>query len=118
MKALVGAFNQEKALVEAFSVITNLRMDLRFKLYYLLRANVVTTKTNFVYVPETTLDALVASWQLIVGIVTGAVVFIIILVVACKCNLFNRVRVYKQDEEPMMVENSESGEMEVVQMRK
>ena len=32
VKALVGAFNQEKALVGAFSVITNLRMDLRFKL--------------------------------------------------------------------------------------
>ena len=29
MKALVGAFNQEKALVGAFSVITNLRVDLR-----------------------------------------------------------------------------------------
>ena len=33
MKAVVAAFNQEKALVGAFSVITNLRMDLRFKLY-------------------------------------------------------------------------------------
>ena len=28
VKALVGAFNQEKALVGAFSLITNLRMDL------------------------------------------------------------------------------------------
>ena len=28
MKALLGAFNQEKALVGAFSVITNLRMEL------------------------------------------------------------------------------------------
>ena len=28
MKAVVAAFNQEKALVEAFSVITNLRMQL------------------------------------------------------------------------------------------
>ena len=28
MKAVVVAFNQEKALVGAFSVITNLRMDL------------------------------------------------------------------------------------------
>ena len=28
MKALVAAFNQEKALVGAFSVITNLRMEL------------------------------------------------------------------------------------------
>ena len=28
MKAVVAAFNQEKALVGVFSVITNLRMDL------------------------------------------------------------------------------------------
>ena len=28
MKAVVATFNQEKALVGAFSVITNLRMDL------------------------------------------------------------------------------------------
>ena len=28
VKALVGAFNQEKALVGAFSVIKNLRMEL------------------------------------------------------------------------------------------
>ena len=27
VKALVGAFNQEKALVGVFSIITNLRMD-------------------------------------------------------------------------------------------
>ena len=33
MKAGVAAFNQEKALVGAFSVITNLRVDIRFKLY-------------------------------------------------------------------------------------
>ena len=32
MKALVGAFNQEKALVGAFSVIMNLCVDLRVKL--------------------------------------------------------------------------------------
>ena len=32
VKALVGAFNQKKALVVAFSVITNLRVDLRLKL--------------------------------------------------------------------------------------
>ena len=33
MKALAGAFNQEKALAGAFSVITNLRENLRLKLY-------------------------------------------------------------------------------------
>ena len=33
MKAVVAAFNQEKALVWAFSVIMNLGVDLRLKLY-------------------------------------------------------------------------------------
>ena len=36
MKAVVAAFNQEKALVGAFSVITNLRMDLFEALVYIL----------------------------------------------------------------------------------
>ena len=43
MKAVVAAFNQEKALVGAFSVITNLQMDLRFKLYWTLDSSVITT---------------------------------------------------------------------------
>ena len=33
MKALVGGFNQEKALVEALSLIMNPRADLRLKVY-------------------------------------------------------------------------------------
>ena len=33
MKAVVAAFNQEKALVGAFSAITNLCVDFRYKLY-------------------------------------------------------------------------------------
>ena len=32
VKVLEGTFNQEKALEEAFSVITNLHVDIRFKL--------------------------------------------------------------------------------------
>ena len=36
MEALVGAFNQEKALVGAFSVIKNLRMELFEALVMLL----------------------------------------------------------------------------------
>ena len=35
MKAVVAAFNQEKALVGAFSMITNFNVDLRLKLYWL-----------------------------------------------------------------------------------
>ena len=34
VKAVVAAFNQEKALVGAFLVITNLQMDLRLNLYF------------------------------------------------------------------------------------
>ena len=33
MKAVVAAFNQEKAFVGSFSVITKLRVDLRLQLY-------------------------------------------------------------------------------------
>ena len=43
MKALVGAFNQEKALVGAFSVITNLRMELFQALLLILIENTETS---------------------------------------------------------------------------
>ena len=39
MKAVVAAFNQEKALVGAFSVITNLRMDFFEALVVIVRVN-------------------------------------------------------------------------------
>ena len=48
VKAVVAAFNQEKALVGAFSVITNLRMDLRFKLYYLPTLTLLPTALSLV----------------------------------------------------------------------
>ena len=41
MKALVGAFNQVKALVGAFSVITNLRMELFEALMVMVRVMLV-----------------------------------------------------------------------------
>ena len=37
MKVVVAAFNQDKALVGAFSVITNLCVDLRRKLFWALQ---------------------------------------------------------------------------------
>ena len=43
MKAVVAAFNHEKALVGAFSVITKLRMDLRFKLWFVLCEHMMAT---------------------------------------------------------------------------
>ena len=39
MKAVVAAFNQEKALVGAFSLITNLRMELFEALFLTLSVN-------------------------------------------------------------------------------
>ena len=47
MKAVVAAFNQEKALVGAFAVITNLRMDLRLKLYTALTLNITEFRRKF-----------------------------------------------------------------------
>ena len=43
MKAVVAAFNQEKALVGAFSVITNLRMELFQALVFTVRTNIQAT---------------------------------------------------------------------------
>ena len=45
MKAVVAAFNQEKALVGAFSVITNLRMEL-FQALHVTRVILVTATTQ------------------------------------------------------------------------
>ena len=39
MRAIVAAFNQEKALIGAFTVITNLCVNLRFKLHQQLTAH-------------------------------------------------------------------------------
>ena len=52
MKALVGTFNQEKALVGAFSVITNLRMELFQALVQDLNDNVpefINIRSYYVY---------------------------------------------------------------------
>ena len=46
MKAVVDAFNQEKALVGAFSVITNLRMELLQALISRLNVTLVLTITG------------------------------------------------------------------------
>ena len=50
MKAVVAAFNQEKALVGAFSVITNLRMEL-FEALLLASADPRTTDWDSIAVP-------------------------------------------------------------------
>ena len=48
MKVVVATFNQEKALVGAFSVITNLWMDPRCKLYaqLLSSGSIVTVRSD------------------------------------------------------------------------
>ena len=45
MKVLVGAFNWKKALLVAFSVITNFHVDLRLKLYLAASADILLTPT-------------------------------------------------------------------------
>ena len=43
------------------------------------------------YIPDDLLTALLGQTELIAGVAAGLVVFIVILVIACKCNLFNKV---------------------------
>ena len=50
MKAVVAAFNQEKALVGAFSVLTNIRMELFQALIYI---NIHNIFTQYFYLPTT-----------------------------------------------------------------
>ena len=44
------------------------------------------------YIPDDLLSSLLSKTELIAGVAAGLVVFIVILVIACKCNLFNKVR--------------------------
>ena len=44
------------------------------------------------YIPDDLLSALLSQTELIAGVAAALVVFIVILVIACKCNLFNKVR--------------------------
>ena len=60
MKAVVAAFNQEKALVGAFSVITNLRMELFEALLnsqwwsaVLIQERQITVVMKNIYIPNT-----------------------------------------------------------------
>jgi len=77
------------------------------------------TTTSFEYIKETILSALIDSWQLIVGGIAGLIVFLIIFVIFYKCQLFNKVRFYKNmgDTEDLIDENGEESknlsEMEV-----
>ena len=59
MKAVVAAFNQEKALVGAFSVITNLRMDLFQALRIAARVSLLLLVTGMIK----TLDRLTMGWR-------------------------------------------------------
>ena len=79
MHGVVAAFNKEKALVGAFSVIANLWMDLRFKLYYVARDRekchfIQSGKSNIVVIfhtrmePECSLGSEVAQLKDIIGL--------------------------------------------------
>ena len=65
MKALVGAFNQEKALVGAFSVITNLRMEL---FQALISIHWVTLRTSSALLPPAAALADLLTEKLLVAV--------------------------------------------------
>ena len=61
--------------------------------------NYLRTTTSFEYIRATTLDLLIASWQLVVGGIAALIVFLIVFIIFYKCELFTRVRFYKNMED-------------------
>ena len=60
---------------------------------------VVTTRTVFQYFPQTTLDVLIDYWQVLVAVGAAIIVFIAVLLLAWKFELFQRVRIVKKNNE-------------------
>jgi len=56
VEALAGSFNQEKALVEAFSMITNLRMDLSSSIIQVVRIFTSSTFTDMLMERNTLME--------------------------------------------------------------
>jgi len=73
------------------------------------KGNVLRTTTSFEYIRKTTLDLLISSWQLVVGGVAALIVFFLVFVIFYKCELFNKVRFYKnmEDTNELIDENNE-----------
>ena len=67
----------------------------------------MTTLTTFEKIPKSTLDAILAYWHWIVGVVVGIAFFTIIFVVAWRFGAFDKVRMMKMDEVPRVAEEEE-----------
>ena len=68
---------------------------------------IVRTTTSFEYIRKTTLDLLIGSWQLLAGVISGIIVFILIFIIFWKCELFKKVRFYDQQKQKLLRESQE-----------
>jgi len=71
---------------------------------------VLRTTTSFEYIRKTTLDLLINSWQMVLGGVAGLIVFFLVFVIFWKCELFKKVRIYKNMEDTNELMEEEEGE--------
>ena len=71
--------------------------------------NIQQTTTSFEYIRKTTLDLLIGSWQLLVGVISGIIVFLLIFIVFWKCELFNKVRFYDQQTQKLLDNREKQG---------
>ena len=60
---------------------------------------ILTTRSEFVYYPPSTLDILFSYWQIIVAVAATILVFVISVLLAWKFDLFQRARIVKNQEE-------------------
>ena len=72
----------------------------------------ITTTTVFQYFQQSPLDVLIDSWQIVVGAGAALIVFIIVLLLAWKFDLFHRARIIKNREENEETSASQKMEME------
>ena len=94
---------EEEADMTRFEVVTSVcvlaQSSSNNDLICSLSGETVTTTTVFQYYPQSPLDVLVDYWQVVVAVVAAIIVFIIVLLLAWRLKLFQRVRLFKNNQE-------------------
>ena len=74
----------------------------------------LTTRSQFIYYPPSTLDQIYSNWQIIVAVAATILVFVITLVLAWKFDLFQRARIVRnQGEAEGLMEDCQTNEASV-----
>ena len=98
---------QEKSEdVTEFSVVTSVCVQQADQTQECSQAGeTLTTRSEFIYYPATTLDIIYSHWQIIVAVAATVLVFVTVVLLAWKFNLFQRARIVRNQEEDEVLTN-------------